>query len=173
MASNQTSTWSDGQRYLDLPRPGFNARLTHPAGYGKMETNGSQSRQIWKSIKANRKEGSVTLIKAISRIFIIMEKPMPSLAPSDAPLPKLPVPFWYCVNKEWRQTFQHTHSHVSIKNTWSVCSVAKPGKVYPFLLIKYQRRHPGQGSKTGHLQSGPTERRSMKRFSTFGIKERS
>ena len=87
---------------MDLPHPGFNARLTHPAVYGKMKTNGSQSRQIWKSVKANRKEGSVTPIKAISRIVIIMEKPTPSPAPSDAPLPKLSVPFWYCVNKEWR-----------------------------------------------------------------------
>ena len=69
---------------------------------------------------ANRKEGSVTPIKAISRIVIIMEKPTPSPAPSDAPLPKLSVSFWYCVNKEWRQTCQHTHSHVSVKNTWDL-----------------------------------------------------
>ena len=31
-----------------------------------METNVSQSKQIWKSIKANRKEGSMTPIKTIS-----------------------------------------------------------------------------------------------------------
>ena len=91
---------------MDLPHPGFNARLTHPAVYGKMETNGSQSRQIWKSIKANRKEGSVILIKAISRIVIIMENPTPSLAPFDAPLLKLSVPFWYPYYKGPIKTIQ-------------------------------------------------------------------
>ena len=85
---------------MDLPHLGFNARLTHPAGYGKIETDGSQSRQIWKSIKANRKEESVTPIKVISRIVIIMEKTTPSPALFEAPLPKLFMPFWYCVNKE-------------------------------------------------------------------------
>ena len=83
----------------------------------------SQATVKWKPMEvnqANRKEGSVTPIKAISRIVIIMEKPTPSPTPSDAPLPKLSVPFWYYVNKEWRQTCQHTHSHVSVKNTWDL-----------------------------------------------------